>query len=81
MAQVSDVPLLSSMQLKTTLGRSLTSFTLIPGGSLGRNRALKCRSLCWRTKKKVARTDETARREMNDTAMTDHAVFSNAGMM
>jgi hypothetical protein len=67
--------------LNTKLGRAFTSFTLIPQGSLGRKRAPICRSRCCRTKKNVANTDDTARREIKETAITDQAVFSNAGMM
>jgi len=61
------------------VGRALTSVALIPEGSLDNRGVPPLRNRWCRTKKNVVNTAETARMEINDTAIIDHAVFSKAG--
>jgi hypothetical protein len=68
--------------LNTKLGRAFTSVELIPDGSLARsNWGGKYRKRYRRTKTKVASTIDTPMSEMKETAITDHATFSNAGII
>jgi hypothetical protein len=83
MAHVSDVPLPGVAALNVKLGRAFTSRTVMPASSVrtSTRREPILRRRWRRTKKKVANTADTASREMNDTAMTDHAVFSKVDEM